>query len=114
MSERKIINDLKREVEYRFAKNISKPPRYSKLKNRESNPFDSGEQYLELKIERGTGIEVRFKNKIQVRSVTADPGRKGGDVYIYHIVVPRFDDSVNGSDDDIELVEPDIGKDNDH
>ncbi|MDR8394418.1 hypothetical protein NC796_24945 [Aliifodinibius sp. S!AR15-10] len=106
--ERVIINELPEDVEYRFVRDRDNPPPYSSLGRDQSTTFQPGHYYLELKVEEGSQISTSFHHFITVQSVTAEPGNEGNDLYFYHLIVPDLqEDTVEGGDEDIALIQPD-------
>ncbi len=116
MSERKIVNDLDFEVEYRLVKkkNIQKP--FKELKPKQGGIIpkgDLGNVRLDLKVPKHKDIKTVFRNHIQVFSASSIQSGPDYDIFAYHLILCELEEDwgFKGKDEDIELVDPEDDKD---
>ncbi len=90
MKERKIINDLDFEIEYRLVKKKGSQKPFKKLKSHQGAVIpekDLGNVRLAFRVPKQKDIETIFRNHIQVLSASSIQSEAEHDVYSYHLII---------------------------
>lgn len=116
MKERKIVNDLDFEVEYRLVKKKGSQKPFKKLKPKKGAAIpkgDLGNVRLDFRMPKHKDIETIFRNHIQVLSASSIQSESKYDVYSYHLIICELNEEwgFEAKDEDVELVDPEDDKD---